>query len=314
MVRVTEPVRRLLGFYDGERPGVKANLARMLLHGRPGGTGKLVILPVDQGFEHGPARSFAPNPAAYDPHYVFELAIDAGLSALAAPLGLLASGADRFAGAIPLILKANNANSLAGEKDEAITGTVRDALELGCSAIGYTIYPGSDRQYEMFEEVRAGAAEAKASGLAVVVWAYPRGGPLSKEAETALDVVAYGAHIAALLGAHIIKVKPPSEHIEQVEARAVYKAMDIDFSQLRNRVSHVVQAAFNGRRIVVFSGGPAKDLKSLCEEARAIREGGGHGSIVGRNSFQRPREEALEMLDRIIRIHLSEDAAPEGGR
>ena len=219
---MTDRVREILGYYDGERPGVKASLARLLMQGRLAGSGKLVILPVDQGFEHGPARSFAANPAAYDPHYVFDLAIAAGLSALAAPLGLLAAGADRFAGEIPLILKANNANGLGTIKDEAITATVRDALELGCSAIGYTIYPGSDRQYDMFEEVRAGAAEAKANGLAVVIWAYPRGGNLSAEAETALDVVAYGAHIAALLGAHIIKVKPPTAMVAEPEARAAY--------------------------------------------------------------------------------------------
>lgn len=305
-MRPTDRVREILGFYDGERPGVKASLARLLMHGRTGGSGKLVILPVDQGFEHGPARSFSGNPAAYDPHYLFELAIEAGLSALAAPLGLLAAGADRYAGEIPLILKANNANSLGSVKDEAITATVRDALELGCSAIGYTIYPGSERQYEMFEEVRAGAAEAKASGLAVVVWAYPRGGMLTGEGETALDVVAYGAHIAAQLGAHIIKVKPPSARVEIQDAVPAYARIGADFSQLSNRIAHVVQAAFGGRRIVIFSGGAMRGLDAVLEEATAIRLGGGFGSIMGRNAFQRPREEALAMLDRIIRIYLAE--------
>jgi len=305
-MQISDHVRHILAQYDGERPGVKANLARLLLHGRTGGSGKLVILPVDQGFEHGPARSFAPNPAGYDPHYVFELAVEAGLSALAAPLGLLAAGADRFAGAVPLILKANSANSLAGHADQAITGTVGDALELGCSAIGFTIYPGADSQYEMFEEVREAAAEARACGLAVVVWAYPRGGKLSKAGETALDVVAYSAHMAALLGAHIIKVKLPSAHVEQEEAKSAYAGMGIDFSVLSNRVAHVVKAAFDGRRIVVFSGGPAKDSQALYDEVRAIRAGGGQGSIVGRNSFQRPRQEALAMLDTVIRIYLGE--------
>jgi class I fructose-bisphosphate aldolase len=305
-LRMTERVREILSWYDGERPGVKANLARLLMHGRTAGSGKLVILPVDQGFEHGPARSFAVNPAAYDPHYHFSLAIDAGLSAFAAPLGLLAAGADRYAGQIPLILKANNANSLGTIKDEAITATVRDALELGCAAIGYTIYPGSDRQYDMFEEVRAGAAEARASGLAVGVWAYPRGGSLSGDAETALDVVAYGAHIAALLGAHIIKVKPPSAVIAESEAKQTYEASGIDCSALSARIGHIVQAAFDGRRIVIFSGGPARDDAAVLEEVRAVRDGGGFGSIVGRNAFQRPREEALELLRKIVDIHLGE--------
>lgn len=305
MAPLPDAVRRTLAWYDGERPGVKANLARLLMHGRPGGSGKLVILPVDQGFEHGPARSFAANPAAYDPHYHFELAIEAGLSAFAAPYGLLAAGADRFAGEIPLILKANSANSLGTVKDEAITATVRDALELGCAAVGYTIYPGSDRQYEMFEEVRAGAAEARANGLAVVVWAYPRGGRLDADGETALDVVAYGAHMAALLGAHIIKVKPPTAHIAQPEARAAYEQGDQ--ARLRSRVAHVVEAAFCGRRIVLFSGGPVRDERALLDEVQEIHQGGAHGSIVGRNAFQRPRREALNLLDRIIAIHLGED-------
>ncbi len=304
---MTDQVREILGYYDGERPGVKANLARLLMQGRLAGSGKLVILPVDQGFEHGPARSFAANPAAYDPRYVFDLAIAAGLSALAAPLGLLAAGADRFAGEIPLILKANNANALGTIKDEAITATVRDALELGCSAIGYTIYPGSDRQYDMFEEVRVGAAEAKANGLAVVIWAYPRGGNLSSEAETALDVVAYGAHIAALLGAHIIKVKPPTAMVAEPEAKAAYAPRAAEFTQLSRRIAHVVQAAFDGRRIVIFSGGPARADAAVLDEVRAIRDGGGFGSIIGRNAFQRPREEALVLLDQIVRIHLGQD-------
>lgn len=306
---MTDAVKRVLRHYDGERPGIKANLARLMMHGRPAGSGKLVILPVDQGFEHGPGRSFAVNPPAYDPHYVFQLAIDAGLSALAAPYGLLSAGADHFAGQVPLILKANDADNLNPEKDQAITGTVHDALELGCSAIGYTIYPGADRQYEMFEEVRQGAAEARAHGLAVVIWAYPRGGELTKDDETALDVIAHGAQIAAQLGAHIIKCKLPSDHVHTPEARAAYDASDTDFSLLRNRVTHVVQSAFAGRRLVIFSGGAAKKTDEIYEEIRAIRAGGGHGSIIGRNSFQRPWHEALELLNTVIDIHTEAPAA-----
>lgn len=305
-MHLTKRVRDILGNYDGERPGVKASLARLLMHGRLGGSGRLLILPVDQGFEHGPARSFAGNPDAYDPHYLFELAIEAGLSAFAAPLGLLSAGADRFAGEIPLILKANNANSLGLVKDEAVTATVRDALELGCAAVGYTIYPGSDRQYEMFEEVRAAAAEARACGLAVVIWAYPRGGSLTAADETALDIVAYGARIAAELGAHIIKVKPPSAAIAQDNAKTAYESHD--YRRADARIAHVMQSAFAGRRIVVFSGGPAHNTEAVLEEVRAVRNGGGHGSIIGRNTFQRPRQDALALLDAIANAYL-EDVA-----
>src|SRR5262245_60103998 len=144
----------------------------MLNHGRLGGSGKMVILPVDQGFEHGPARSFAPNPSGYDPRYHFELAIAAGCNAYAAPLGFLEAGAAEFAGDIPLILKLNNSDSLLGGKDpcSAVTGSVQDALRLGCAAIGYTIYPGSAARHPIYENLRELTEEAKACGLAVVVW------------------------------------------------------------------------------------------------------------------------------------------------
>ncbi|MGE5548763.1 MAG: class I fructose-bisphosphate aldolase [Solirubrobacterales bacterium] len=300
---VTDAVRRILSNYESDNPGTKAALARMLMHGRLAGTGKMVILPVDQGFEHGPARSFAVNPAGYDPHYHFRLAIESGCNAYAAPLGALEAGADTFAGQVPLILKVNSANSLSRDKEgatQAVTAGVRDALRLGCTAIGFTIYPGSDNAYTMFEDLRELIAEAKEYGLAAVVWSYPRGGALSGPGETAIDVIAYGAHMACLLGAHVVKVKLPSEHIELAEAKKVYDKTGIDVSSLGKRVAHVVQSCFNGRRIVVFSGGAAKDdLNAVYDEVRAIRDGGGNGSIIGRNSFQRPRDQALDMLAKI---------------
>ncbi len=302
-MKITQKVRRILDNYESDNPGTKANLARILMHGRLGGSGKLVILPVDQGFEHGPARSFAPNPPSYDPHYHFQLAIDAGLSAYAAPLGMIEAGADSFAGAIPTILKMNSANSLARMKDQAVTASVKDALKLGCAAIGFTIYPGSDDQFAMMEEIRELALEAKSHGLAVVIWSYPRGGDLSKEGETAVDVCAYAAHMAALLGAHVIKVKPPTAVLFLEAAKKVYEKEKIDVSSLAKRVQHVVQACFDGRRLVVFSGGEAKDDEGIFAEVRAIRDGGGTGSIIGRNTFQRPRDKAMALLDRIIAIY-----------
>ncbi len=302
-MRVTQRVRKILDGYESDNPGTKANLARILMEGKLGGSGRLVILPVDQGFEHGPARSFAPNPAAYDPHYHFSLAIEAGLSAYAAPLGMIEAGADSFAGAIPTILKVNSSNSLATTKDQAVTGTVADALRLGCSAIGFTIYPGSEYAFDQMEELRELAEEAKSAGLVVVVWSYPRGPALDKAAETAVDICAYAAHMAALLGAHIIKVKPPTETVSLDAAKKVYAEQQIDISTLAKRVEHVVQSCFNGRRIVVFSGGEAKGLEGLYEEVRGLRDGGANGSIIGRNTFQRPKADALAMLGRIVEIY-----------
>jgi len=309
IMKLTPQVEKILNNYEGASRETKNNLARILMQGKLGGTGKLVILPVDQGFEHGPARSFAKNPAAYDPHYHYQLAIDAGLSAYAAPLGFLEAGVDTFAGQIPTILKVNSANSLAPKDaapDQAVTASVEDAIRLGCAAVGFTIYPGSHQAFAMMEEISAMAREAKTRGLAVVIWSYPRGADISKDGETAMDVCAYAAHMAALLGAHIIKVKPPTAHIEQAEAKKVYDAQKIDISSAAARYKHVVESCFNGRRIVVFSGGATKGEEDIFDEARAIRDGGGNGSIIGRNTFQRPRDEALKLLDSIIRIYKGE--------
>ena len=302
----TPLVREILSKYESDSPGTKANLSRILTLGRLGGTGKMIILPVDQGFEHGPARSFAINEPAYDPHYHYQMAIDAGLNAYAAPLGMLEAGADTFAGQIPTILKVNSSNSWATGVNSAVTGDVDDALRLGCSAIGFTIYPGSDDCFDMMEEFKELALEAKSVGLATVLWSYPRGGVLPKSGELALDVGAYAAHMAALLGAHIIKVKLPSDHIEQKDAQKAYEGFDS--STQAKRVAHVVKSCFNGRRLVVFSGGAAKGADAVYQDARDIRDGGGNGSIIGRNTFQRPRDEALAMLDKLVRIYLGDEA------
>jgi len=302
-MKVTQRVRKILSWYESDNPGTKTNLARILMTGKLAGTGKMVILPVDQGWEHGPARSFAPNPPAYDPHYFPQLAIDAGLNAYAAPLGQLEAAADSFAGSVPLILKVNSANSHAVSKDQAITGSVEDALRIGCSAVGFTIYPGSEYQFEMIEEIREITLEAKSVGLAVVIWSYPRGGDISKDGETAIDVCAYAAHMAAQLGANIIKVKPPTDFIESPDAQKVYDAEKIDISTLAARISHVMESSFGGRRLVVFSGGAAKGTDAVYEEIRQLRDGGANGSIIGRNSFQRSREDALELLSNVIKIY-----------
>lgn len=301
---MTDRVREILSWYAGENPGVLSNLARMLNHGRIGGSGKMVILPVDQGFEHGPARSFAANPAGYDPRYHFQLAIDAGCNAYAAPLGFIEAGAAEYAGEIPLILKLNNSDSLSKvEPCSALTGSVDDALRLGAAAIGFTIYPGSSARNTMYEELRELTLEAKAKGLAVVVWSYPRGTGLSKAGETAIDVCAYAAQIACQLGANIVKVKAPSDHIELEEARKVFESAHIPIATLPDRVRHVVQSAFNGRRILIFSGGEAKSTEDVLAEIRGLAQGGAFGSIVGRNSFQRPKEEGIALLHEIMDIY-----------
>ena len=302
---MNERIKEILSWYKSDNPGTLRNLYRILMQGKLGGTGKMAILPVDQGFEHGPARSFAPNPPGYDPAYHVKLAIDANLNAHAAPLGSMEIIAKEYAGQIPLILKANSHDVLdkCSDPAPAMTASVEDAVRLGCSAIGFTIYPGSTYFKQMYEEVSSMALEAKIEGLVVVIWSYPRGSGLSKKGETAIDVVAYAAQIAAQLGAHFIKVKPPSEYIELDEARKVYEKYNIPIASLADRVKHVVQSAFDGKRIIIFSGGPAKGREEVLEEIKQINAGGAFGSIIGRNSFQRPREDALKFLDEVIDIY-----------
>ena len=302
---LSDRVRQILSWYGSDNPGTRANLARMLNHGTLAGTGKLVILPVDQGFEHGPARSFAPNALGYDPEYHAQLAVDSGCNAYAAPLGFIEAVADKFAGEIPLILKLNNSDSLSkGHAPcSAITGSVEDALRLGCAAVGYTIYPGSTARNQQYQDFREITLEAKRKGLATVLWAYPRGDGISKDGETAIDVVAYAAQISAQLGAHIIKVKPPKNFIEQAEAKKVFEKYQIPTATLSERIRHVVQSAFNGKRVVIFSGGEAKGTDEVLAEIREIAAGGGFGSIMGRNAFQRSRPDALKLLGDVIAIY-----------
>ena len=298
-------IKEILSWYGSDNPGTLSNLARILNQGKLGGTGRLVILPVDQGVEHGPGRSFAPNPSAYDPRYHFELAIEAGLNAYAAPLGFLEAGARDYAGDLPLILKLNNRENLNSEKDplQSVTGSIEAALRLGCAAVGYTVYPGSSARTPMYERLQHIAEEAKRHGLVVVVWSYPRGSGISKDGETALDVSAYAAQIAAQMGAHILKVKPPGPNVEQEEARKAYEQAGVPTSTLADRIHHVVQSSFDGRRVVIFSGGAARGKEEIFEEIRGIRDGGGFGSIMGRNAFQRERGEALELLSSVIKIY-----------
>lgn len=301
---MSERVEAILANYAGESPGVIGNLRRMLNTGTLAGTGKMVILPVDQGFEHGPGRSFEPNPAGYDPEFHPSLAIKSGCNAYAAPLGFIEAIAYKYAGTLPLILKVNNSDLLAkpNAPQSALTSAVEDAVRLGCSAIGFTIYPGSAARNETYEQIRDMIGEARKAGLPTVMWAYARGN-MSKDGETALDVIAYAAHIACQLGAHVVKVKPPTAHLEGEDRKKYYES--IPRETLEDRIRHVVQSCFNGKRIVIFSGGDAKGTDAVMDDIRHIHAGGGFGSIMGRNAFQRPEAEAIKLLQDIMAVYKS---------
>ncbi len=299
-------VDEILSWYDGDDRATRTRLKRVLDHGRTGGSGSLVVLPVDQGFEHGPARSFAANPAGYDPRYHAQLGLDAGCSAHAAPLGALQVVAPHFADDLPLILKCNSSDSLFTGEDPvpALTAGVEDALRLRCAAVGFTIYPGSSERNVMYGQLRELVSDARAAGVPVVVWSYPRGSGVSYEGRTAVDVVAYAAHLACQMGAHVVKVKPPTAFIENAAAREALERAGTPLHTLAERVHHVVQSAFDGRRVVIFSGGAAKQTADVLEENRQTAAGGGFGTIMGRNSFQRPHDRAVELLHQVMDIHV----------
>jgi len=291
-------MQKILSEYSHEIPALRGNLYRILNHGKLAGTGKLIILPVDQGFEHGPDASFMKNPSAYDPIYHLDLAIDSGVSAYAAPLGMLEVAAGAKPGVIPMILKLNSSNSLKSRDNEpyqAITATVEDALRLGCVGVGFTIYPGSNNCDDMLEQVRDIFQDAKSLGLVSIIWCYPRGAGIKND--TALDVIAYGAHIGAMTGAHIIKVKLPTNDGDKYQYH--------DINTPAKRVAHIKTCAFAGRRIVLFSGGTSKDDNALLDEVKAIKDGNGDGSIIGRNLFQRSRAEAISLVDKMVKIYKS---------
>lgn len=298
-------VEKLLNAYAGENAGVLSNMARLLTHGALAHTGKMMILAVDQGFEHGPVRSFLMNPDAMDPLYHWNLAHQAGMSAFAAPLGLLEVGACRYAGQIPLILKMNSSHSLGKSSveknlsNQAITASIDDALRLGCTGVGFTLYPGSDYALELYEEVKDMIAQAKAKGLVTVVWSYPRGN-MPSAGERSLDTIAYGVHTACLLGAHIVKTKLPTADVFNEDAAKLYKEAGIDLGNGCARVRHVMACAFQGRRLVIFSGGETKNDADVLQDIQDIVDGGGHGSIMGRNCFQRSLQHSLDLVQQAI--------------
>jgi fructose-bisphosphate aldolase, class I len=302
-------IEEILSWYTSDNPGVRTNLYRILSHGKLAGTGRILMLPADQGFEHGPGRSFSNNPAAYDPRYHIELAIEAGCNAYVAPLGFLEAVAADYAGQIPMVLKMNGRDLLHKDPDPMMAqfATVEDALRLGCTAVGFGIYPGTNNRRILYEQLREVVREAKRVGLPVICWSYPRGANIPKEAETAADITTYAAHLAAQMGAHILYLKLPTERIEHEDTRILYEKHGVKLTTLEDRIRHVLQGAFQGRRIVLFSGGPRGDADIILNEAIAIRNAGANGQMIGRNAFQRSRESALELFEKLIRVYRGAD-------
>lgn len=297
-------IDKILSNYESDNVKTLNNLSKLLNTGNLSGTGRMIIYPVDQGFEHGPDRSFSINPEAYDPHYHINFAVEAGMSAFAAPLGMIESGYKTFSNKIPFILKCNSSNSLTSIKDQALTGSVKDALRLNCIGVGFTIYPGSEFNFKLIEQACNLFREAKESGLICVLWSYARGS-MTKKGETAINIISYAAHMASLCGAHIIKVKLPSSYLEEDSTKDCFIKNQIKIDNIVERVKLIKKSCFNGRRLVVFSGGEAKTDEELLNEVKAIHLGGGNGSIVGRNCFQRNKNDAIKLLNQMFSIYKS---------
>ncbi|MBL0725400.1 MAG: class I fructose-bisphosphate aldolase [Alphaproteobacteria bacterium] len=296
---------------------------------------RIIILPVDQGFEHGPHRSFEKNKKGFDPLYLYKLASYNHLSAFAAPLGMLQllrsnllshdnlNPNDAPLGfRVPLVLKINSndyftACDVDTDPSQAIIATVDDAVTLGCAGIGVTIYPGSKNFQHMLEKLTPIIKEAKEKGLVVIVWAYPRGSCLNRSnnemqksaAPNALDVVSYAAHIACLIGAHIVKVKIPSEkktYWNDVMLSNELKELSHSERSDRNKfcIREIKKSCFDGRRIVIFSGGTyVKSNNEILDSVRDVNHEDGNGSIIGRNVFQREWKEACGLTREIIELY-----------
>jgi fructose-bisphosphate aldolase, class I len=289
----------------GLPPGKRARLRRLLYDHGPGG-GTLLVLPIDQGLEHGPADFFE-NPAALDPAYQYELAKQGNFSAIALHIGLATKYFPAYAGEVPLILKLNGRTNIpsGAQPFSGLTGTVEDAVRLGADAVGYTLYVGSpaqDRDFQQFTQIRDDAARL---GMPVIVWAYPRGEAVeAKGGRDSLYAVDYAARVALELGADVVKVNYPVPSDHDKDSPAPYNALRLSPLEMFRKV---VQSA--GRALVLVSGGEKVGDAELLDKVRGAMDAGATGIIFGRNLWQRPMAEALR-LTRELHAILREYAEP----
>lgn len=275
----------------GLSPGKRTRLKRLLYDYGPGG-GTLLVLPIDQGLEHGPVDFFA-NPESLDPDYQYRLAKDGKFSAIALHIGLAEKYFHRYAGEVPLILKLNGKTSIPPDTEafSALTGNVEDAVRLGADAVGYTIYVGSpaqDRDFAQFHRVRE---DADRWGMPVIVWAYPRGESVAKKGgKESLYAVDYAARVALELGADVVKVNYPVRSEKDQASPPPYNSLDLSPEGAFHKV---VESA--GRALVLVSGGEKVADAELLTKVRASMDAGATGIIFGRNLWQRPRDQALAL-------------------
>jgi class I fructose-bisphosphate aldolase len=283
-------------------PGKRTRLRRLLFEFGPG-NGTLLLLPIDQGIEHGP-RDFFPNPASKDPEYQFSLAAEAGYSALACQIGLAEKYYPDYAGQVPLILKVNGKTDIP-PSDEAFSTTnasVEDAVRLGADAVGYTMYMGSPRQDEDLHQLQGVREQCDRYGMPLVIWAYPRGSAIDKKGgRDSFYAIDYAARMAMEMGADVVKLNMPKLDPEKdKDSPAPYNEMEVSQSEA---IRQCVESA--GRSLVVLSGGSKADDETVLEHTKMIAQAGGSGVIFGRNVWQREKSEALEIIEQIKETLLS---------
>jgi class I fructose-bisphosphate aldolase len=277
-------------------PGKRTRLRRLLFEFGPG-NGTLMLLPIDQGIEHGP-RDFFPNPASKDPEYQFRLAAEAGYSAIACQIGLASKYYPDYAGQVPLILKVNGRTDIP-PSDEALSTTnasVEDAVRLGAEAVGYTLYVGSPRQDEDLHQLRGVREGCDRYGMPLVIWAYPRGRDIdARGGRDSFYAIDYAARLAMEMGADIVKLNFPKLDPEKdKDSPAPYNELEVTVEEA---VRQIVESA--GRSLVVLSGGSRTDDETVLHHTRTIMEAGGTGVIFGRNVWQREWSDALEIIEQI---------------
>jgi class I fructose-bisphosphate aldolase len=283
-------------------PGKRTRLRRLLFEFGPG-NGTLLLLPIDQGIEHGP-RDFFPNPASKDPEYQFRLAAEAGYSALACQIGLAEKYYPDYAGQVPLILKVNGRTDVP-PSDEAFSSTnasVEDAVRLGADAVGYTMYLGSPLQTTDLHQLKGVREDCDRYGMPLVVWAYPRGSAIDKKGgRDSFYAIDYAARMAMEMGADVVKLNMPKINPEtDKDAPAPYNEMQVTQEEA---IGHCVASA--GRSLVVLSGGSKADDETVLSNTKAVMDAGGSGVIFGRNVWQREWSEALEIIGQIKETLLS---------
>ncbi len=283
-------------------PGKRARLHRMLYEFGPG-NGTLMLLPIDQGIEHGP-RDFFPNPASKDPEYQFKLAVEGGYSAIACQIGMAQKYYPDYAGRVPLILKVNAKTDLPSSARAFSTcnASVEDAVALGADAIGYTLYVGSPRQDEDLLQLQKVRQDCDRFGMPLVIWSYPRGEAVdAKGGAGSFYAIDYAARLAMEMGADVVKLNMPKINPE-ADAAAPAPYSEGGFSQ-EDAIRHCVESA--GRSLVVLSGGSKVEDETVLRQTRLIMEAGGSGVIYGRNVWQREWSAALEIVEEIKQIMLS---------